>query len=120
MSSTEDTAVDESVLSDEEQLRIRRFVRVLQDRGIRATLALAALDDDGDKASGVIVEAVNIAIDDLEGASRPDFADAAPSLALLEILVRDVKVFPPDCLPNEEIVLKCLDAFWDSIRAEVS
>ena len=119
VTSVKNTEAAESVLTDEEQLQIRRFVRILQNRGVRATLAIAAIDD-GDKASEVIIEAVNIAIDELECASREDLVDAAPSLALLALLARDIEVFPPDFYPTEEIVLKCLVAFWDSIRAEVS
>lgn len=119
--------MEELKLTDQELDVIRNFVGMLGDVGIQSALLLVVADAYG---SGEIpAKALGHSIQDLSEACEVSFgvveapqnvAEAAPSLALVVSVATGIYAgpfwFPEDFVPNEELVQKCLDWYFDSVR----
>lgn len=114
------TSAVDSILTDEEALPIRRLVSILHDSGVQAIFILTATDETGGAAE-LTAKVLTEAIEDLFGSKRPDFVDVAPSLTVItECLYQSNMPIPKDMYPDNDVVERCLDAFWEEQRAMVT
>lgn len=135
MTDTETIQRERLVLTPEEQRVLVIFARMLSDIGVQGALALAALYNDKDtyEPKRVTLSSFIRDITDVLDGNTPknnayDFVDVAPSLCILRAFImealdeedEELKLFPDDMLPSDELCDRMLVEFQRQLVENVT
>lgn len=108
--------LDEQYLTDQEIETIGRFKAALQDMGVQGELLLGFVAAVGDYEAAS--SALRNFATDIDNTPADVMGDAAVSLNAVVRVARRTEIFPPNFLPTEETVEKCIANFWADHRGE--
>lgn len=115
-------------LTEAERTILTRFLMLVDDEGVQAILALRVANS-YKGSSDIPAQALGTALEDLDKTcvkSDRVFPDniimAAPSMALVCMYLKSnpigsLVVFPPEFIPDENLVHKCLSAYFARLSA---